>query len=83
MDEPFTLIVDYRGKTHHLEACLQLFGYSHKFKVVVEETGVFFEPDEEGNYRAVLPAATDEKTRRRMDPGLLQAIADKIKEILA
>jgi hypothetical protein len=83
MEEPFVLIVEHNGKEHSLETQFMPMGYTHKFKVIVEELEVLFEPDEEGEYRAVLPVGIDEKTKRRIDMTLLQNIAVTLKEALA
>ena len=54
MTDEFDLIIDYRGEQKHFPANLMLQGYTHKFKVIIDNKEVFFEPDEEGSYRAVL-----------------------------
>lgn len=53
MTDEFTLSVNYKGQEHHFTARLIMQGYAHKFQVMVYETEVYFEPDEEGSYRAV------------------------------
>ncbi len=58
-------------------------GYTHKFKVLVNGEEVLFEPDEEGNYRAVLSTLPEEKKARNIDTALLQVIADTIKSSLS
>ncbi|MBD0298586.1 MAG: hypothetical protein ICV84_25860, partial [Flavisolibacter sp.] len=54
MDEPFKLPVTYKGKELLFPAHLLQLGYTHKFQVQVNGYEVFFEPDEERNYRAVV-----------------------------
>jgi hypothetical protein len=64
-------------------------GYTHKFHVIVEESDLYFERDEEGRYRAVLqehpeePSTHRQNAKRHPDPELLKLIAEKIEEILA
>ena len=82
MEEPFILEVDYKGTTHAFPAQLQLLGYIQRFVVSLPENDVWFERDEEGVYRALLPPEVLEK-RDRMDVQLLQAIGAKIEAILA
>ncbi len=83
MEEPFILSVPYKGKEHDYEARLEVRGYTHRFVVQMEETEVWFERDEEGAYRALLPPDTPEKTASRLDRDLLAAIAEQIRVILA
>jgi hypothetical protein len=82
MQEHFDLTVQYNGKEFHFDTLFMPVGYTHKFKVLVEGMEVFFEPDEEGHYRAVLPAGMDEKMKRNIDMPLLQEIANTIKKAL-
>ncbi len=57
-----------------------VLGYTHKFKVIVNEREVFFEPDDEGSYRAI--AATTETTDKDIDTGLLKAIVEAIQSLV-
>ena len=61
MTEPFTISVDYKGRTLDLTARLVVFGYSHQFRVLLDNMEVYFEPDEEGLYRAVSVTGPGEK----------------------
>jgi len=78
MAEAFTLVVDYKGKEYQFESELRVFGYTHKIAINLEGAEILFEPDEEGNYRAVIPDYEGSKTK--IDIGLIQAI---IKELEA
>ena len=81
MDEPFEIIVSYRGEELSFTAVLLKYGYTHKIQVLVNDQQVLFEPDEERNYRAVLNLA-DGKEPGKTDTALLQAIAETIESIL-
>ena len=86
MDEPFLIPVNYKGIEWEFEATLQIFGYTHRFNVLVEGTEVIFERDEEGQYRAILSQealAAQGKGSRSIDPGLLEHIALQIGQILS
>jgi hypothetical protein len=83
MTDEFDLIIDYKGEQKHFPSRLQLQGYTHKFKVMIENTEVFFEPDEEGTYRALGMPWQDEKELQKIDQNLLRAIQEKIESILA
>ena len=83
MDEPFILEVDHNGRQLQFETRLLRLGYIYKFSVVVDETEIMFERDEEGGFRAIVPDGVDEKNRRSIDPALLKSIADTIQSGLA
>jgi hypothetical protein len=55
MQESFELPVQFRDTTVILPAELTSWGYSHRISVTLEGQVIIFEPDEERNYRAVLP----------------------------
>ena len=76
MDETFTLVVNYKGKEYQLEGELSIFGYAHNFAVKFEGREILFEPDEERNYRAVMPGYDGSKAE--IDIGLVQAIAKEL-----
>lgn len=52
---PFRRTVRYKGQELMLKASLVVTGYTHKFNVDVNGQIIVFEPDEERNYRAVIP----------------------------
>jgi hypothetical protein len=84
MEDPFILTISYKGQDRDFEAELLQMGYTHKFHVIIEDADIFFERDEEGNYRAILQENPDEKgPRKTPDPELLRLIAEKIEAILA
>ena len=77
MDEPFELPVTYKGEELLFPAQLHLLGYTHQFRVGVYGVEVFFEPDESGEYRALIdPSLID--NNHKIDIALLQAIAHGI-----
>ena len=78
MAESFTLVVNYKGKEYQLDSELRVFGYTHKIAIKLEGGEILFEPDEERNYRAVIP--DNESSKTKLDVGLVQAI---IKELEA
>jgi len=89
MEDSFIITVLYKGQDRDFEAELLQMGYIHKFHVIVEESDLYFERDEEGRYRAILQEQPEEqltdrqKAKRNPDHELLQLIAEKIEEILA
>lgn len=83
MTDEFILSVEYNGHEHQLKANMISWGYTHKFRVLVNEMEVFFEPDEEGSYRAVMMPGQDEKALKKIDRGLMHAIQESIEKVLA
>jgi hypothetical protein len=55
MEEQFELPLVYKGEQVLLKASLLVTRYTHKFNVDVNGQNIIFEPDEERNYRAVIP----------------------------
>jgi hypothetical protein len=54
------------------------FGYSYKIIMLIDDIPVSFEPDEERNFRAVVPAEQVNKISTR----LLKSIAEELDAVL-
>lgn len=80
MNEPFELPVTYKGKDLLLSAQLLNYGYTHKFKVTLDEQEVLFEPDEERVYRAIVDIAYVDKMKEGTKE-LLQVIAEALQSL--
>jgi len=81
MEEPFILDVNYLGEELEFEGQLRLSGYLHKIEINVHDIPVFFEPDEERNYRALVDME-QMKNNKLLNPGLLEAIANRLNSLL-
>ena len=81
MPEAFELPVVVDGKEILFPAELFATGFSYKIKVMVNGIGVFFEPDEEKNYRATIDHADRDKAEQ-LNKSLLQAISETLHELL-
>ena len=81
MDELFQIPVVYKGSERMYDARLLQKGYTHQFEVQVGEHTVYFEPDEERNYRAMLHPEEPDGSKPA-DIGLLKAIAEAIETLL-
>ena len=55
MDEKFQLPVTYKGEELALNTSLLVTGFTHKLVVEIGAQEVIFEPDEDRNYRAIIP----------------------------
>lgn len=80
MPESFELPVDFEGKELSFPAELITTGFTHKIKVTVEGIDIFFEPDEEKNYRATVGDIDREKASR-LHKAILQAISETLHEL--
>ncbi|HEY0055274.1 MAG TPA: hypothetical protein VGB63_07955 [Pedobacter sp.] len=63
MDELLKIPIEYKGEEIEFEAKLILYGYIHRLVVDIEGVEIHFEPDEERQYRAILPDAAIEKNQ--------------------
>jgi len=80
MEEPLLLPVTYQNEELELEFSLRRFGYIQRVGVRIGEVVVFFEPDEEGSYRALVnPEQIEQSTS--LSVGLLQAIAAQLEKL--
>ncbi len=82
MADEFILEVIYRQQKYQFPANLIQRGYTHQFQVAFPDTDVFFEPDEEGSYRAIRMPGQEEKAFSKIEKGLLEAIGQKIEEVI-
>jgi hypothetical protein len=74
--------VTYKNEELELVAKLITTGYIHKFHVDIQGTGVYFEPDEERHYRAILD---EEAIEKNLKPNveLIKLISNKIEELFS
>lgn len=82
MEDPILITVPYKGEEKNIEVQWQPMGYTHRFKACIDDVEVFFEPDEERHYRAVIPPGQPSDAHK-IDTGLLQAVATVLQEALA
>jgi hypothetical protein len=82
MSESFFIPVIYKGEEKNFNAELKVFGYTARFEVDVNGTIVYFEKDEEGSYRAVMPFDSENSGAPVPDVNLLKIIQEKIEELL-
>ncbi len=58
MADSFDLPVDFNGEEKQYPTTILPYGYTHKIQVTINDIIVTFEPDEELNYRAIIPPDT-------------------------
>ena len=81
MVEDFKIPVLYNNQRLNFPAQLLRYAYSYKIEVDVEGTLVYFEPDEERNWRALI-GQEEVSANRNLNGELLKAIASSIEEIV-
>lgn len=80
MNDEFHIPVCFGGKEYNFPTRLLNYGYTIKLEVEIEGNTILFEPDEERNWRALVPF--DEiNTAKKTNPELLRAVAEAIEEI--
>lgn len=79
MDDSFDLPVFYNKEEIVLPARLHQYGYTYKIEVDVNGTTVFFERDDERNWRALVEPSTIE-AHHHIKTEMLQAIADSLQQ---
>jgi hypothetical protein len=82
MTDPILITVPYKGEEKEIEVELRQVGYTHRFIALLDGVEVYFEPDEERQYRAIIPPEQAEGAHK-IDPALLQAIAQTLHEVLS
>lgn len=79
MDESFELPVWCQNKEILLPAQLHQYGYSYKIEVETADGNVYFERDEEGNWRALTDQSRLNDTASIV---FIKAIADSLEKLL-
>ncbi len=82
MEESLEIPVTYRGEELSFPCRVVRTVNGYVFQVEVAGLPVTFEPDEEGSYRAAV-GAVPEGEARRLDVGLLGAIAEVIESLVS
>jgi len=72
----------YKGQHREYPARLVQLGYSYRIIVSIDDVEVYFEPDEERNFRIVAADGQDEKKLEKLDRQLLVALNEKLEEML-
>ena len=81
MDDDLEVPGTYKNQELIFYAKFVQFGYSYKFEVDVNGILVFFEPDEERNFRAMIDPAIDQGNQK-IDKQLIQLIAETLVPML-
>jgi hypothetical protein len=80
MSRQFELSLHIGIRHYRVQVLKQEWGYTHRFAVSIEDTGLLFEPDDERKYRAILMPGQS-KPLQDFDQQLLEAIAKELEKI--
>ncbi|MBL7761853.1 MAG: hypothetical protein JNL23_00370 [Chitinophagaceae bacterium] len=80
MDESFSFTVTYNNKARDFEGLFQPYGYSYRISVDIDNATIFYERDEERNFRAILSPDAGEKI---VDRNLVAAIGTRLEELFS
>lgn len=82
MNDSFIISINYKNKPLDFEARLLQFAYSYKIEVIINDSKLHFERDDERQLRATIEPDKEGKIANDIEPALVAAIAAKIEEIL-
>ena len=77
MDYDLEVLVTYKNQELIFYAKFIQFGYSYKFEMDVNGVIIFFEPDEERNFRAIIDPSIDHENHN-IEKELIQLIAEAL-----
>jgi hypothetical protein len=81
MNDDLEIPVNYKNRELIFIAKFIQFGYSYKFEVDVNGIAVFFEPDEERNFRAIIDPSID-NGNRKIDRELIELIMESLTRMM-
>ena len=81
MEELFTITVLHNGMEKELQGRLRISAYTHQFLFDIGDAEIILEKDDEGNFRALMPAASSEKAKKT-DPSLIRALLAEMEKRL-
>jgi hypothetical protein len=73
------LTINQGGQSHDVEVHFVSFAYTYRFQIRLNDIEIYFEPDEERNLRAIVPAGI-ELNRQQIE--LLSLIGQELEAIL-
>lgn len=82
MDNSFEIPLHYRNKDLVIPATLVLQGYTYRIEAELEGTLFYFERDDSGDFRAILPPDLPQEAKLP-ETGLIQSVTEALNELLA
>jgi len=80
MEESFTLPVLHKGEETLVDFTFRRLGYTYKISAYIGGQEIFFEPDEEGSFRATLVDPNGRQEQEKIDRAYIQAMIQKLTE---
>jgi hypothetical protein len=81
MKELFTITVLHNGIEKELFGKLRISAYTHQFFFRIGNTEIILEKDDEGNFRALMPASSPE-AGQKIDPSLIQVLIEEMEKVM-
>jgi hypothetical protein len=82
MDQQFEIPVNFKNNDLLIPAVLQVQGYTYRIEAMVDGVALYFERDDAGEFRALLPQETPANLKLP-ETGLVAAIAESLNSLLA
>lgn len=77
--DTYDLPVTYKGQEISFPFRLAQFAYGNKLFLTVEETEMVIEKDDQGEWRALI--SPEQLHTHKIEPGLITAIMDSVREV--
>ena len=81
MEESFTITVLHKGTEKELTGRLRISAYTHQFLFNIGDAEVILEKDDEGNFRAIIPAVIS-NAGPKPDPSLVRALIEEMEKAM-
>lgn len=81
MEELFTITVLHKGIEKELSGKLRISAFTHQFLFKIGDAEIMLEKDDEGNFRALVPAPFSETTWK-IDSSLIQALIEEMEKVM-
>ena len=81
MDQEFEIPLTYRNQQLLVPAQLRVQGYTYRIEAMVEGVTLYFERDDSGDFRAIVPAETPADAKLP-ETALVQAVTEALASLL-
>lgn len=82
MDNNFEIPLTYRNKELVIPASLVVQGYTYRIEAELEGVLFYFERDDSGDFRAILPPDIPQQ-QKLPETGLIQAVTEALNQLLS
>jgi hypothetical protein len=79
INKEFQVTIEHNGENEQFRAVRLQMGYVFKYLIRIEDTEIYFEADEEGEYRALV--RPEQMNKKRIDRQLLEKLSSQLKKL--